>query len=62
MFTLTVCGEGQTSQSGCKARSADVRLSTLDVFKYPADEFRKQITQDMIFGATSKSKYYIVVK
>lgn len=53
-----VCDPNQpvTSQRKCKAMSANIRLLAVEKLIFPADHFRKQATQDMIFGSTSKNQ------
>ncbi|OWF40867.1 chordin-like protein 1 isoform X2 [Mizuhopecten yessoensis] len=49
------CVANQPAQKQkCKAMSANIRLSALEKFMFPSDHFRKQATQEMIFGSTTK--------
>ncbi|XP_069104419.1 uncharacterized protein [Argopecten irradians] len=49
-----VCDVNVPAQKKCKKMSANIRLSAPEKFTYPSDHFRKQTTQDMIFGSTTK--------
>ncbi|XP_033760467.1 uncharacterized protein LOC117342422 isoform X2 [Pecten maximus] len=49
-----VCDVNSPAQKNCKTMSANIRLSAREKFTYPSDHFRKQTTQDMMFGSTTK--------
>ncbi|XP_060082675.1 uncharacterized protein LOC132561972 isoform X2 [Ylistrum balloti] len=51
-----VCDVNLPAQKKCKAMSANIRLSGLEKFTFPSDHFRKQVTQEMIFGSTPKKQ------